>query len=166
MRSSIKVRALPAAILAVLATSAPPAASAAAFCSFDFVITNSPGLSMTPTAATFTTGGGEPGNITCTGDVYGKTITGPGTTGNHGQFASDSTCARGSGTGSATFTLPTADGPVRLQNLFTFSYLGAAGSFSGSVISGGFAFLPPLQGNCLTTPLTEAHVYGMGRLTP
>ena len=109
MRSSARRAALAAATLAVLAVPAPSTASAAASCSFEFVATVSPGLSMTPTAVTTTTGG-PTGKLNCSGDVYGKAITGPGTIGADATSDGPATCANGSGSGEAQLALPTAGG--------------------------------------------------------
>jgi hypothetical protein len=163
MRSSVRCAAAAAAALAVVAVPAPSTASAAAFCSFDSVVTVSPGLSMTPTAITTTTSG-PTGKITCSGDVYGKAITGPGTIGADATSDGHATCASGSGSGEAQLALPTADGPVELRYPYTFSYVAGLSSFSSSVFSGGVMALPT-KGDCFTEPVTELHEYGFGRLT-
>lgn len=163
MQSSVRRALLAAGTLAILAALTPPPASAAAFCSVDQVIAISPGLSLTPTAATYTTGE-KPGKASCTGDVSGKAITGPGTLTNNGQFDAGATCATGRGSAIATFTLPTADGPVVLRNPFTFSYVGILAPFSGPVASGAATFLP-IKGNCITAPVTQARVLGFAQLT-
>jgi transposase len=142
---------------------APPSAGPVnAYCHYEFNLTISPGLSVTPRSAKATTGG-RTGKITCSGRVYGKAITGPGTVGTRVRAVA-STCAYGHGTAEAWLELPTADGTVKVQYRYTFNYVGATGSFMGKKASGGFAFAPT-KGNCVTAPITKAHVEAFGVLT-
>jgi hypothetical protein len=142
---------------------APPSAGPInAFCHYEFALTISPGLSVTPRSAKLTTGG-PTGRVTCSGHVYGKPITGPGTAAFRQRVVA-STCGYGSGTGEARLELPTAAGTVKVQYPFAFHYVGATGSFMGSKASGGFVFAPT-KGNCLTAPVTKVHVEAFGALT-
>jgi hypothetical protein len=163
MCSSTRRAAAAVAVAVALVITAPSTASAAAFCNFNFTVTISPGLSMTPTAGTFTSGG-QTGKITCYGDIYGKEITGPGRAGASGGGDGPTTCTNGSGHGEGTIVLPTSAGEVTYTYPFTFSYVTGAGPFSSDAYSGGFGFLPG-KGNCFTEPVTEAHVMGFGYLT-
>jgi hypothetical protein len=163
MRSSTRRVALAAATTAALAAIAPATASADAFCSFDYPVKISPGLSATPAPFTFTSGG-ETGTVTCHGDVGGKMITGPGTVGITGASTGPASCANGQGSADVTYTLPTAGGPVASKYHITFSYLLGAGAFMSPDYSGGFGFLPT-KGNCFTEPVTEAAVMGFSHIT-
>jgi hypothetical protein len=149
-----------AATTAALAAVAPATASADAFCSFTFKVTLSPGLAMAPGDATFTSDG-ETGKVMCFGDVNGKMITGPGTIGVKGS-ATGASCASGKGTGTSSYTLPTASGPVAVSYTYPFSYTLGAGPFMSPGYSGGFGFLPT-KGTCLT-PVTEAQVMGFSHI--
>src|SRR5438094_338012 len=165
MRSSLRSALLTVAALVLFALPASNAA-ASAQCMFQFPITLSPGLSpMTPTSGTFTSNGAT-GKITCQGDAYAKAITGPGTmtvSGTYGDSGPESCATPGKGHGTATMTLPTADGTTTLDYAFTYQRYGAMGPFNSDGWNGGFGFMPT-QGNCLSAPATAAMVYGGGML--
>jgi hypothetical protein len=142
---------------------APPSVGPVnAYCHFEFPLTISPGLSVTPRSAKLTSGG-RSGRVTCSGHVYGKAITGTGTVAVRAHAVA-STCGYGSGTGETRLELPTADGTVKVKYPFTFHYVGATGSFMGKKASGGFVFAPT-KGDCVTAPITKVHVESFGVLT-
>ncbi len=153
---------VPAAALALLAplASLAPASAAPlpAPCVLDLIVSASPGLTMTPG----TTGGSATGTIDCHGVVDGQQITGAGNYSNTFSFV-DSTCAKGGGTGTQRFTIPTSAGPMTITEDFTFDSVGPAGTFKGTVLSGAFQFAP-MAGDCVTSPATKAAVHAVALL--
>ena len=145
----------------------PAEAEQGTHCSFEFVITLSPGLSMGPSSGTHD---GD-GLVTCEGLVNGKQPTGSGTLGDTGPYGTKDpdSCSGGEGTGVDTLKIPTAGGLETVISEFTFTFgdrlpthggLGA-GEFKGSRFSGWFEFTPT-KGDCVTAPVTEAKVVGEG----
>ena len=82
--------------------------------------------------------------------MVGRILTGP---------AGTATCPQGGGFGTQTFTIPTTGGPVTISEQFAFTWVGAAGRFEGNALSGAFEFTP-MQGDCVSTPLTRVAVRG------
>lgn len=173
-RASIVVVAATAAALGLLpgtATAAPGGMQARAaddvHCLADFVLTFSPGLSMTPSSGTYTSNG-DTGTMTCEGSVAGRTFTGEGTRGEAGRYGigKPNTCADLDGIGKHTWssTMPTDRGPLKLGGPVDVAY----GFFQGGGIVGGtiegksmygeFTVIP-LHGDCVTTPLTKVFVH-------
>jgi hypothetical protein len=137
-------------------------------CSFASTITLEPGLSIVPSAGTFTSGG-ETGTVTCDGPVRGIVPTGPGTLGVQGRYGTKDpdTCFAGEGEGRFSFTFPTASGNGKRSNVFTFSFslIGLSGSgFSGDGFGGGFDNVEPQEGDCVLNPVTRIVVKGHGTI--
>jgi hypothetical protein len=137
-------------------------------CTFTSTIVLEPGLSVVPSAGTFTSGG-ETGTVTCDGPVRGIVPTGPGTLGVVGRYGTKDpdTCFTGEGDGRFSFTFPTAAGSGKRSNVFTFSFslIGLSGSgFSGDGFGGGFDEVEPEEGDCLVHPVTKIIVKGHGTI--
>ena len=137
-------------------------------CSFTSAIALAPGLSVVPSAGTFSSGG-ETGSVTCDGPVRGIVPTGPGTLGVEGRYGTKDpdTCFAGDGEGRFSFTFPTASGPGKRSNVFTFSFslIGLSDSgFSGDGFGGGFDEVEPEEGDCLLRPVTKILVKGHGTI--
>ncbi len=117
---------------------------------------------MTAGESDFATDPG-PGTIDCQGTFDGQQITGTGTYAVVGRIlagpAGTATCPQGGGFGTQTFTIPSTDGSVTISEQFTFTWVGAAGRFEGQTLSGAFEFTP-VQGDCVSTPLTQVAVRG------
>lgn len=145
---------------------APIEAEQGTHCSFEFVVTLTPGfLMMEPSSGTH----GGTGPATCDGPVNGKQPTGAGTLSDYGAYDA-STCPSGKGSGVDTIKIPTADGIETVVSNYTFTSGGklpthgrglAGGEFEGDRFSGSFEFMP-LEGDCITTPLIKAKVFGEG----
>jgi hypothetical protein len=75
------------------------------------------------------------------------------------------TCLSDHGSGTYFFTVPTDAGPVHFAGTYTESSVGPighiAGSHPGARLMGDFVF-HPTQGDCVSTPVTEALLYGVG----
>lgn len=148
-------------------------AQRATSCSFVLDLDASPGLSLQPGPSRFTSGG-ETGTLTCDGPVNGLQPTGPGAIGVLGDLSGSCTSAAtgdGGGSGTETLTVPTSGGAQRFTSRFTFSFGRrlpthgglVAGEFTGDHFSGSFEFTP-VQGDCVSRPVTRAHVVGEGLL--
>jgi hypothetical protein len=147
------------ALLAPLASLTPAgAAPPPAPCVLDLIVSGSPGLTMTPGR----TDGDANGTIDCHGVVDGKQITGAGSYSNTFSFL-DSTCAKGGGNGTQTFTIPTSAGPMTITEDFTFASVGPAGTFKGTALSGAFQFAP-MTGDCVTSPASKAAAHAVALL--
>jgi hypothetical protein len=178
-------RGLGAALVAAVAWVVPGAAAVGADgtqatpCRFSAEFDMAPGLSLTPTSGSFTSGG-ERGAITCSGTVDGRTVTGPGTFGADGSYGTadgDSCVSGGEGSAMQSFTLRTGDGPVPVGNAITFTYQPvpglpgagvtaptlASGQFRGRRFSGTFD-VTVVKGDCLTSPVTRVRLDGRGTL--
>lgn len=157
-----------ALLVAFLPLGPAGAAPNVAACIWDFEVSITPGLSLTPAGETYTTGG-ETGTIDCRGFLAEQPVTGPGRIGTRGEFLGllgGGICPQGTGRGIHTATVPTAKGPVPVTDYYTFTFTGLAGEFRGTTMSGTFE-LRPLQGDCVTAPLTRVklHVQGILRVT-
>ncbi|MDP8961859.1 MAG: hypothetical protein M3N32_09625, partial [Actinomycetota bacterium] len=135
-------------------------------CTATLDLTIEPGLSITPSKGTFTTGK-KPGPIECTGILQGHEVIGPGAlgiTGNYGQSSeAGDTCSLVVATGTYSLTLPTRHGPVSEKGNFA-EVLGPTKEGSFSAVSdsrenwaGKFEF-SSTQGDCVLTPITAARV--------
>lgn len=165
------------ALVAALAllSGGPPWAGAAAkpatVCRFRAESSLVPGLGLTPRPGRFTTGDPvgvfESGVIDCRGPVAGHRPTGPGTIGFAGTYGPGGCLAGGRGAGRHVLTLPTADGPVRLTNDFTFRWGLAGGEppfdgrFDGPLLSGRFR-VRAIEGDCVTNPVTRVRLTATG----
>lgn len=151
------------------AQSSPPSEEGAtsANCSLSFSAYTTPGLGMTPSSGQFNSRG-ETGTINCVGKIFGHTVTGPGTFGFEGTLT-NSSCLYHEGSGTAFFTVPTDAGPVHVSGGgFTVVALGVLGidhvTHDGGLVFDGSYVLFPVKGNCITEPVTEAHVLMSGHL--
>lgn len=165
------------ALTPLLVGSVAPVTAASAeeptHCSFTKVVTISPGFSTTPTSGTFTTNG-ENGRIECDGPVNGKQTIGVGSIGTEGRYGTEGpdTCTSGTeGTGVDSFTIPTADGPEHLIGEYTFTAGDPpkkgdgviSGEFKGEKFSGTVELMP-MEGDCVTAPITKVRAVGEGVL--
>jgi hypothetical protein len=135
--------------------------SVAAVCSATIPLNISPGL----LALTRTQGSnqslGETGSLSCLGTLDGHPVAGPGTVGFTGTY--DGTCNSTSGTGTWSFSLPVDDnGVTRVVHhggAYTAPGLSLVIIFTGDFETGrlaGTGPVLPVQGNCLTQPMTKA----------
>lgn len=156
---------LSAVLLAALVPVTPAYATTdVALCSLDFEVSISPGLSPVPGTATFKTDG-DSGSVACRSLPGGIQVTGLGrmaAVGVLGLFAG-ATCQAGVGGGTLSMTIPTADGPAALTNDYTFVWAGPAGQLKGSDYTGTFE-LTPLEGDCISGPLTRSRIHSAGIL--
>ena len=140
-------------------------------CTFEYEAVMSPGLSSSPSSGTFTTNG-ETGTITCNGPVNGKQPTGPGTFGIDSRYGTKQGASCQSGgdvVGVLAFTVPTSSGPEHVTSRFTATF----GRVESGVIFGryegermsGTAEATPQEGDCVSKPMTKAHVKGKGTLS-
>ncbi|MFN2557642.1 MAG: hypothetical protein ABR592_12410 [Nitriliruptorales bacterium] len=135
-------------------------------CSAVFDVTVTPGLSLTPSEGSYTTGG-ERGTWDCQGLYRGRTVTGLGTISVAGRYGESSplgdTCLNVSGPGTYSFTLPTDGGPAKEQGTYEQSLFNRRGDVEASSADrqtswmGDFVFIPT-KGNCLTGPITAARI--------
>lgn len=131
-----------------------------AVCTLSFTEYFSPGVTLTPTSGTQTSGG-EVGSITCSGKLQGHNITGPGTFGNEG-FLHESTCLLDHSTGRYFATLPTDAGTVRIEGTYSLLRTGLTLTVEADQPGAhgtGSALVIPSRGDCVTTPVTEALVF-------
>lgn len=125
-------------------------------------MTFTPGLSESPSSGTHN---GRDGTHECNGPVLGDQPTGTGGHDWDGRYGTDGmdTCTEGGeGWGVANHYVPTKDGKKTIRNVFTFKYGGisggiVSGTFEGDHFSGTFSF-KPLEGDCVTAPLTKGEV--------
>ena len=144
-----RIPVLAAAVL--LATVAAPAVHAAAaeqgYCHIDIVLESPEGLGIEPGSATYTSSG----SADCFGTPAGIQPTGRGTYTSFGTF--EGGCAGASGTFNYRITLPTAQGEATFvdSGTFTSPYFTSPSGF------GAFEFTP-IEGDCVTEPLTKMRV--------
>jgi hypothetical protein len=154
------------------AAPAAPASAAgpAARCTFDYHPRLHPGLSLTPGSGTVDSDMST-GVANCTGSVGGHSITGSGTFGFSGTYGDDrpASCQDGgTGKGSVAMTLPTDRGGISLRDPISFKfgpgsgYPPGVGDWTGTRTAGSYLVLPS-QGDCVTSPVTEAR--GRGSFT-
>ncbi len=137
-----------ASLLSTLAL--PPVDAAAAtqgYCHIDIVLESPEGLGIEPGSATYTSSG----SADCFGTPGGVQATGPGTYTSFGTF--EGGCAGASGTFDYRITLPTTQGQAVLEDAgeFTSPYFTSPTGF------GAFEFTP-IEGDCVTAPLTKMRV--------
>ncbi len=165
------------ALLALPAGVHPASAASQTTCRFSFDETVSPGLGVRGSSGTFTSGG-ESGPLVCSGPVNGAQPSGRGTIGTSGRYgvAHADSCVSGvtgdgEGDGVDRLTIPTTSGTQTVRSPFTFTFGGkapshgglVAGEFRGDHLSGTFEFTP-IEGDCVSRPVTRVHVTGEGVL--
>jgi hypothetical protein len=140
-------------------------------CKHEMEFTLSPGFSMTPSTGVRH----GKGTITCDGPVDGKRPTGPGTVMDDGRYGTkdpDSCISGSEGDGTDTFEIPTDDGIVKIESYFTYD--GIKPSTKGAMLSAEFEGtrytgnieLTPVDGDCVTAPVTKLKGFGEGILHP
>lgn len=146
-------------------------AAEGATCTVTFVIVLDPGFSVRSSTGTHRSE--QPGVLNCDGTVNGRTITGPGTIADEGLYGTSDgdSCLSGSeGTGVDHITLPTAEGPETVRSHFEYTAAKPSngsplrGQFTGTRFSGTFD-LRPLEGDCLTAPITKVEITAEGLLS-
>jgi hypothetical protein len=165
-RSVVSVVAVLFAGLVPFGASPARAADRDTHCLARFDVTLAPGLSMTPSSGTLTTGG-ETGTNSCDGTVRGFTPTGTATRGESGRYGVEgpSSCTDPAGVAewTITFTVPTTLGPRH----FEFPVRGPYGPLKGDGVYGGtftgkemhgHYTVTVLQGDCVTSPITKVHL--------
>ena len=151
-----------AVLLDVLIPAVSGAAPAPTVCDFTLEVLISPGLSLTPGSATYQ---GEGGTVVCVGPVGGQQTTGAGTLSGAGVLGlfTGAVCPQGVGGGTFSLSIPTSEGQVEQTDDSTFNWAGSAGELSGERISTTFE-LTPLDGDCVSTPVTRAVIHMRGIL--
>jgi len=143
-------------VIALAATLGPinlPAGAAdISVCSLDVDVVISPGLSFTPTTATYT---GEGGTISCGGGTSLGTVGPLSAAGVVGLFGG-ATCSQGIGGGTFTWGERTVDS--------TFTWLGNRGSLGGAAMSGTF-HLAAIGSDCHAGPVTRAHLHSLAMIS-
>ena len=133
-------------------------------CLAEFDVVLSPGLSGSPSTGTFTTQG-ETGSIVCHGPIQGFEVTGIGTRGEEGRYGvkDPDDCMGGEAAFTFSFTIPTVGGKqvVNGAGTSTFGPLQGGyvygGTFTGERMYGKFE-ITPVEGDCVTTPVTMVHL--------
>jgi hypothetical protein len=150
-----------------------PAAKAAegAPCTAEVDLSLAPGLSNSPSSGTWTTNG-ETGTISCTGTLNGNKITGPGTIGGEGRYGTrdpDTCGGGGEAEGPHFISIPTSSGTEHIRNdhVATYGPLEGdgvvGGEFHGPRFSGTFE-ARPVDGDCVSAPITKVHFIIKGTL--
>jgi hypothetical protein len=148
----------------------PASGAEGAKCSVTFVIILDPGFSMEASTGEHYSDG--PGVLNCEGVVNGRPITGAGTVHDSGPYGTQDpdSCMSGSeGSGIDHIVLPTADGPVTIDSEYTYTAAKFEnkgpfnGQFTGTRFTGTFEFRP-LEGDCVTKPVTKIEVKAQGIL--
>jgi hypothetical protein len=157
------------ALTLAVAGAVPVEANQGTVCRFDWEVLISPGLSMNPSSGTHRSAG--PGTVDCDGLVNGKQPTGTGILEQEGLYGTTDpdSCMGGEGDGIDKLTIPTLGGIETVLSDFTFTFGGklpthggvGAGEFKGTRFSGSFE-ITPIEGNCITAPVTKARVFGEG----
>lgn len=134
-------------------------------CKGSFVIVIDPGLSMEPSTGKHYSE--APGMVECEGPVNGHVATGTGTLTQEGRYGvddPDSCQAGGEADGTDHLTVPTADGAQKVDSAFiaVFGKMSnkngpLGGEFKGTRFSGSFT-IEPLEGDCISRPVTKAKI--------
>ena len=147
------VGALIVAAWAIPGVSTPVAGAEPASCTAEGDFTVTPGLSTSPSSGTFTTGG-ESGTLSCKGGGNGNM----GFDGRYGTKDPDTCSSGGEGTSKGVYKF--SDGSEVTDDVeVTYGpFQGGAlgGSFKGARSSGTFE-VTPIEGDCVSKPLTKAH---------
>lgn len=139
-------------------------------CTLEVDLVASPGISTQESSGRVTSYG-ETGTISCDGKVNGKQTTGPGTLGWEGRYGTqggDTCSSGGEGDGVWSFTVPTSGGTEHVDQAVTLTY----GPLRGGVFAvefrserfSGTGEVTPLEGDCVTKPITKVHFKGEGVL--
>lgn len=147
------------------------AADADRTCDFRAEFTIDPGLSLAPGAGTFTSYG-ETGRVICGGGPAGLVSAEGGAFGAEGRYGTidPDGCTGGEGTGVQSFWVAGPAGPAHVVNPIRFVFRVVsddgvmAGRFEGEQFSGTFGILP-LEGDCVTGPVTRVLLRGRGALS-
>lgn len=162
----------------MVVTSVPAEAEPSTYCTGTDVIRIRPGLSASaPSSGTMQSEGGK-GTEECHGPVDGDQPTGTIKVVHSAMYGyiDPDTCGALEVKAFAVHSVPTARGEVNRTNHFTASFKPLsdgvmAGSFKGDQFSGRFT-LRPLEGDCITSPLTlfegiwEGTWHGAGSAPP
>jgi hypothetical protein len=134
-------------------------------CTGSFIMILEPGLSTQPSTGKHYSE--SPGKIDCDGPVNGKKANGTGTLTQEGRYGTtdpDSCQSGGEADGTDHFSIPTAGGPEKIDSPFTATFGRLSnkngffgGEFKGSRFSGSFK-IQPLEGDCVSRPVTKARV--------
>ena len=156
------------ALVAFTAVVAPPparAVEAGTPCTAEWDIRITPGIGLAPGHGSYGTDG-QSGTVTCRGPVHGRAATGPGNwgvVGTYGTTEEADDCFGVHGPIEFTYTIPTEAGPQRGKSVGSFDYgLRYGRPPTGGVMrtaraSGSYSFTP-LQGDCVTSPLTAGRL--------
>ena len=163
----MKSLALAVAIIGMLfGSSRPSQAGDEVHCVNVHEVVLSPGLSVQGSAGSITAPVVE--TMECHGPINGRMPTGIGSYGEEpGRYgtADPDTCQDG-GEGDGVFfaSIPTADGDLELRAPYTYTFGDlvsnpgfVSGQFKGDGVRGTFK-VRPLEGDCVTSPITRVHV--------
>ena len=159
------LRVLLLATIVTLTGGLRPAAAGGGFqCTSVHDVDLAPGLSIHPSSGTVSA---PTGTIECRGTVNGHTPTGAGPYSEEARYGTrdPDTCQDGGeGEGRFSFTLPTTGGDQQVARSFTFTYGElstrggvVSGSFEGEGVTGTLE-VTPLEGDCVTEPITRIRV--------
>ena len=143
-----------------LPSSAEAATSSQALCVAQLRDALSPGVTLSPTTASYTSGG-ETGSLLCLGSVNGYHVTGAGTIGDSGTVKGS--CVTGSVSGALSMTIPTTGGAVALRVPVEAMFAAGIGQRQSEMFPGSFIFVPT-RGDCVITPVSEIGVLVLGTL--
>jgi hypothetical protein len=150
---------IPLALAAWLAPAVPANAMAAeksTTCYGSEVLAANPGLSLLTGTVGRIDNAGVKGTEKCDGPAAGYEATGPIRTEHHIRYGVD-TCREVHMIWYAVHSIPTKDGIIEVKNDFT----AGLGTFSGKKFSGYYTVVP-LQGDCVSAPLTRFRVDWVG----
>lgn len=164
MRRGLLVAVTTAALLSSGLVLAPSGqAQQATECTGKALFTMAPGLSETPSSGTHN---GRNGTEDCNGPVQGETPTGPVAVewdGRYGTVDPDTCSSGGEGWAVAYHYVPTANGTKVFRVIALFRYGGVSngivsGTFEGDYFSGTLRITMPVNGDCVSSPMTKAEM--------
>jgi hypothetical protein len=160
-----------AGVALMFVTGVPPQthASGQTRCTYAHEVHLTPGLSTEGSSGTF---GNVGGTLDCDGPFLGIEPTGPGSfhdTGSYGTKDPDTCQGGGEGAGTIVFTFPTADGERSVSSTYTMVHGGLSTRPSEGIlalrvesddwVAEGSA--TPIEGNCITRPVTRIRDKGV-----
>jgi hypothetical protein len=136
-------------------------------CTGKAVFTMTPGLSETPSSGTHN---GRNGTEDCNGPLQGENPTGPIAVewdGRYGTADPDTCSSGGEGWAVAYHYVPTANGTKIVRVIALIKYGGVSngvlsGTFEGDYFSGTLRITKPVEGDCLTSPMTKTELTWAG----
>jgi hypothetical protein len=144
---------------------APVRGAEGTHCSGSFTMILDPGLSTEPSTGRHYSE--SPGKLDCQGPINGREANGTGALSEDGPYGTtdpDTCQSGGEAAGTDHLTVPTADGPQKVDSQFTATFGRISnknwvfgGEFKGSRFTGSFK-IQPLEGDCVSRPVTKVRV--------